>query len=146
MAPGVRPDSSDAIRWLLGLDESVVVLVDGYNVQFHIDDKDFTSGGARRRLVEALKRLRTASPSKHRIVVVYDSTLPGERIARTSLGGVEVRFADKDRIADEEIVEMTSELPRAVVISSDRAVRDGAEGNGAVVLWSESLAAWLERA
>lgn len=145
MAAGVRPDSSDAIRWLVGLDEAVVVLVDGYNAQFHIDDKDFTSGGARRRLVDALKRLRTASPRKHRIVVVYDSTLPGERIARTSLGGVEVRFAEKDRIADEEIVEMTGELSRVVVISSDRAVRDGAEGNGAVVLWSESLAAWLDR-
>ncbi|MCP4305300.1 MAG: hypothetical protein GY788_10575 [bacterium] len=145
MASGVRPDSSDAIRWLVGLPEGVVVLVDGYNAQFHIDDKDFTSGGARRRLVDALKRLRTASVRKHRIVVIYDSTLPGERIARTSLGGVEVRFADKDRIADEEIVEMTSELSRVVVISSDRAVRDGAEANGAVVLWSESLAAWLER-
>lgn len=142
---GIRPDSSDAIRWLLGLDEPVVVLVDGYNAQFHVDGSDFTSGGARRRLVESLKRLRAAAGVKHRIAVVYDSTLPGERDGRTSLGGIEVRFAENDRIADEEIVEMTAGLDRVVVVSSDRAVRDGAEANGAVVLWSEALSGWLER-
>ncbi len=145
VASGVRPDSSDAIKWLLGLDEPVVVLVDGYNAQFHIDGSDFTSGGARRRLIEALKRLRSAATVKHRVVVVYDSTLPGEREGRTSLGGVEVRFAEKDRIADEEIVEMTAGLDRVVVVSSDRAVRDGAEDNGAVVFWSEALEQWLTR-
>jgi predicted RNA-binding protein with PIN domain len=142
---GVRPDSSDAIRWLIGLPESVVVVVDGYNAQFHVDRADFTSGAARRRLVDALKRLRSATAAKHRVVVVYDSTMPGDREARTSLGGVEIRFAEEDRIADEEIVEMAANLDRAVVISSDRAVREGAEGNGAVVLWSEALGTWLAR-
>lgn len=145
MAAGIRPDSSDAIRWLLGLEEAVVVVVDGYNAQFHIDRSDFTSGGARRRLVEALQRLRSAATVKHRIVVVYDSTMPGERVARTSLGGVEVRFAEKGRIADEEIVDLTMALDQVVVVSSDRAVRDGAEANGAVVLWSEALEQWLKR-
>lgn len=145
LAAGIRPDSSDSIRWLLGLDEPVVVLVDGYNAQFHIDGSDFTSGGARRRLVESLKRVRAAAGVKHRMAVVYDSTLPGERDGRTSLGGIEVRFAENDRIADEEIVEMTAGLDRVVVVSSDRAVRDGAEANGAVVLWSEALSGWLER-
>ena len=142
---GIRPDSSDAIRWLVGLDDPVVVLVDGYNVQFHINRSDFTSGSARRSLVDALKRLRTASTNKHRIVVVYDSTLPGERVARSSLGGVEVRFAEKDLIADEELVAMAGDLDRVVVISSDREVREGSEGAGAVVLWSEAIAAWLDR-
>ncbi|MDJ0952704.1 MAG: NYN domain-containing protein [Acidimicrobiia bacterium] len=143
---GVRPDSSDAIRWLTGLDEAVVVLVDGYNAQFHIDRADFTSGAARRHLVDALQRLRAASAEKHRVVVVFDSTLPGERMARSSVGGVEIRFAEKDRIADEEIVAMAGELERAVVISSDREVREGAEDGGAVVLWSEALKDWLARA
>ena len=142
---GVRPDSSDAIRWLVGLEEPVVVLVDGYNAQFHIDREDFTSGSARRQLVGALKRLRAAAAKKHRFVVVYDSTLPGDRDARTSLGGVEVRFAVEERIADEEIVEMAADIDRVVVISSDRAVRDGAEARGAVVLWSEALGAWFGR-
>ncbi len=145
LGTGIRPDSSDAIRWLVGLDEPVAVLVDGYNAQFHIDRDDFTSGAARRRLVEALKRLRSSADVKHRIVVIYDSTLPGERIARTSAGGVEIRFAEEDRIADEEIVEMTAALRKSVVISSDRAVREGSEGNGAVVLWSEALQSWLDR-
>lgn len=145
LGTGIRPDSSDAIRWLVGLDEPVAVLVDGYNAQFHIDRDDFTSGAARRRLVEALKRLRSSADVKHRIVVIYDSTLPGERIARTSAGGVEIRFAEEDRIADEEIVEMTAALPKSVVISSDRAVREGSEASGAVVLWSEALQSWLDR-
>ena len=142
---GVRPDSSDAIRWLVGLERPVVVLVDGYNAQFHIDGSDFTSGTSRRNLVEALQRLRATATVKPRVVVVYDSTLPGSRDARTSLGGVEVRFAPDDRIADEEIIEMTADLPDVVVISSDREVREGAEHNGAVVLWSEALAAWVGR-
>jgi predicted RNA-binding protein with PIN domain len=145
LANGIRPDSSDAIRWLIGLDRPAVVLVDGYNAQFHIDRADFTSGAARRRLVDALKRLRSSADTNHRVVVVYDSMLPGDRSARTSAGGVEIRFAEKDRIADEELVEMAGRLDNAVVISSDRAVRDGAEANGAVVLWSESLASWLTR-
>ncbi len=142
---GVRPDSSDAVRWLLTLDKAAVVLVDGYNAQFHIDRTDFTSGAARRRLIDALKRLRAAATTKHRIVVVYDSTLPGDRVARSSAAGVEVRFAEKDRIADEEIVEMVGRLDRVIVVSSDREVREGAEAAGAVVLWSEALSGWLER-
>ncbi|MDJ0924765.1 MAG: NYN domain-containing protein [Acidimicrobiia bacterium] len=145
LAAGVRPDSSDAIRWFLGLRESAVVLVDGYNASFHVGYGEFTSGVARRSLIEALERLRTAATAGHRVVVVYDSTLPGEREARTSAGGVEVMFAEEDRIADEVIVDMSAEFTRVVVVSSDRAVREGAEARGAVVLWSEALAAWLDR-
>jgi predicted RNA-binding protein with PIN domain len=142
---GVRPDSSDAMRWLLSLEQPVVVVVDGYNAQFHMDPGDFTSGAARRNLIDALKRLRTAAAAPHRIVVVFDSTLPGAREARSAIGGVEVRFAEDDRIADEEIIEAAAELDEVVVISSDRAVRDGADAKGAVVLWSEALVGWLER-
>jgi predicted RNA-binding protein with PIN domain len=142
---GIRPDSADAIRWLLGLPDPVTVLVDGYNAQFYIDRSDFTSGAARRKLVGALRRLRDTGVAKHRIVAVFDSTLPGERVSRSSLGGVEIRFTEQDAIADEEIVDMAEDLDRVVVISSDREVREGSEGNGAVVLWSEALAEWLER-
>ncbi len=145
LASGVRPDSSDAIRWILALEQPVVVIVDGYNAQFHLNPADFTSGESRRKLIDALKRLRTAASVPHRIVVVYDSTLPGARDARTALGGVEVRFAADDRIADEEIIDAAAELADVVVISSDRAVRDGAEARGAVVLWSEALVGWLAR-
>lgn len=144
LAAGVRPDSADAIRWLLELAEPVVVLVDGYNAQFHIDRSDFTSGEARRKLVSALRRVKEASAVRHRVIVVFDSTLPGERMPRSSLGGLEVRFTERDVIADEEIVAMTEGLERVVVVSSDREVREGAERNGAVVLWSEALAEWLE--
>jgi predicted RNA-binding protein with PIN domain len=142
---GVRPDSSDAMRWLLSLDQPVVVVVDGYNAQFHMDPADFTSGAARRNLIDVLKRLRTAAAVPHRIVVIFDSTLPGARDARSAIGGVEVRFAEDDRIADEEIIDAAAQLDDVVVVSSDRAVRDGAEANGAVVLWSEALVGWLER-
>lgn len=145
LGSGVRPDSADGIRWLLQLTEPVVVLVDGYNAQFHIDRSDFTSGAARRTLVDALRRMREAATVRHRVVAVFDSTLPGERLPRSSLGGVEVRFTERDVIADEEIVAMVEDLDRVVVISSDREVREGAEANGAVVLWSEALAEWLAR-
>jgi predicted RNA-binding protein with PIN domain len=145
LAPGVRPDSADAIRWLISLDEPVVVLVDGYNAQFHIDKSDFTSGAARSNLVGALLRIRKAGAVRHRIVAVFDSTLPGDRVARSALGGVEVRFTEQDVIADEEIVAMVEHLDRVVVISSDREVREGSEDGGAVVLWSEALAEWLKR-
>jgi len=145
LSPGVRPDSADAIRWLLGLADPVVVLIDGYNAQFHIDRNDFTSGAARSNLVAALRRLRAAGKARHRIVAVFDSTLPGDRVPRASSGGVEVRFTEKDVIADEEIVTMAGRLDEVVVISSDREVREGSEDVGAVVLWSEALAEWLER-
>ena len=145
LSAGVRPDSSDAIRWLLSLEQPVVVIVDGYNAQFHMNPAAFMSGETRRRLIDALKRLRAAATVPHRMVVVYDSTLPGEREARTAVGGVEVRFAEDDRIADEEIIDAAAELDQVVVISSDRAVRDGSEEHGAVGLWSEALVAWLAR-
>ena len=46
---------------------------------------------------------------------------------------------------DEEIVELAAGLDDVVVISSDREVREQAEADGAVVLWSEALAQWLAR-
>ncbi len=145
LEPGVRPDSSDAIRWLLTLDRPVVVLVDGYNAQFHTSPDDFTSGAARRALVDALRRLRASADAPHRIVVVYDSTLPGDRSDRTAEGGVEVRFAEQDSIADEEIIALASDHSEVVVVSSDREVREGSEAGGAVVLWSEALRDFLQR-
>lgn len=145
IAPGTRPDSADAIDWLLGIELPVTVLVDGYNVQFHIDREEFMSGAARRQLIGVIERLRRKARAPHRFVIVYDSTLPGDRDARTSTGGVEIRFAEAERIADEEIIELAGELNRVVVISSDREVREGSEDAGAAVLWSEALEAWARR-
>lgn len=145
IAPGVRPDAADGIDWLLGLEIPVTVLVDGYNVQFHIDRDDFMSGRARHHLVSVIERLRRKARAQHRFVIVYDSTLPGERDARTSTGGVEIRFAEADRIADEEIIELAGMLDRVVVVTSDREVREGSEDGGAAVLWSEALEAWVRR-
>jgi predicted RNA-binding protein with PIN domain len=145
IATGVRPDSADAIDWLLRIESPVTVLVDGYNAQFYIDRDDFISGAARRNLFGLIERLRRSSRVPHRFVIVYDSALPGGRDPRTSVGGVEVRFAEEDRIADDELIELAAELDRVVVVTSDREVREGAEEEGAVVLWSEALEAWARR-
>lgn len=142
---GVAPDRPGAISWLLELDRPVTLVVDGYNALFHIDPEDFMSGAARRRLVDGLRRLRRRAESPHRVVIVFDSTLPGERSDAPAVDGVEVRFAPDDRIADDEIVDLAGEVERPVIISSDREVRDLAEEEGALVLWSEALAAWMRK-
>ncbi len=140
---GVAPDSMTAIEWLLGRSDAFTVVVDGYNVLFLLDPNDFSSGSARQRLNHALNRLRRQSQSSLRVIAVYDSSLPGERDIATA-GSIEVRFAQEDRLADEEVVALAEELRGSVVvISTDREVREGAEAAGAVALWSESLVAWI---
>ena len=79
---------------------------------------------------------------------VHGGAIPVERLGfEPALAARDTLLtAEKDRIADEEIVAMAEGLDRVVVISSDREVREGSEDGGAVVLWSEALKDWLARA
>ena len=114
-------------------------MVDGYNVLFRLADEAVISGGGRERLAAALRRLHRQSSGRHPVIVVYDSSLGGERSSSRS-GGLEVRFAAQDRLADDEIAEIAADASgRVVVVSSDREVRDRATAVGAVALWSETL-------
>lgn len=130
---GVRPDRAEAVRWLLT--RPMVWMVDGYNVAFALSDSP--DGAVRSRVVAALADLVGLAGPGSAGVVVFDSSLgqgvyPSDRRVRTV-------FA---RSADDWIIEQAQ--PGTVVVSSDRRVREGAEDNGAVGLWSEALAAWIE--
>ncbi len=136
---GVSPDSPDALRWLQAAPAATVV-IDGYNVLFRLEGVAAATGSARQRLDDAARRLHLQSANRHAVIVVYDSSLEGDRLEPVRSGGVEVRFAPADALADEEIVELAQTLPgRIVVVSSDRDVRESAGAAGAITLWSEAL-------
>jgi hypothetical protein len=141
---GVAPDGKEALEWLLWLDRPLTVLVDGYNVTFLLDPNDFSSSRLRNRLNDELARFRRTSPARHRIVVVYDSDQAGGITSETGPGGIEVRFTTAGHPADDEILTLATELGNtAVVISTDRRVREGSERVGALGLWGQALSSWI---
>jgi predicted RNA-binding protein with PIN domain len=141
---GVAPDNPKAIEWLAVQATPVAVVVDGYNVAFLLAAGRAPSGRTRARLDRELARLRRQAAAPMRIVTVYDSAHPGGVTAEPGPGGVEVRFTEAGRTADDEVVELAASLPApVVVISSDRGVRERVEGSAALALWSEALAGWI---
>ncbi len=143
---GVAPDQAAALDWLAGLDEPFVLLVDGYNVAYQISPDDATSSLGRQRVNVAVARLALRLRSGSPVVVVYDSGLEGERSSVAAARGVEVVFAGEGRLADEEIVlRAAAAAVPAVVVSTDREVREEAAAAGALPLWSEALVEWLRR-
>lgn len=140
---GVRPDAREALEWLAGLKEPVTLIVDGYNVAYNIDPSSFTTGSTREMLAQQLTRYRRSAGTM-RVVVVFDSDLPGDRRERVVPGGAEVRFASEDLLADDEIVELAAAAKGAItVVSSDRDLRERSEAVGALTLWSEALVDWM---
>ena len=80
------------------------------------------------------------------VIVVYDSAQSGGVSTSPGPGGIEIRFTEAGHTADEEILDIASSpSTRLAVISTDRGVREGAEENGALGLWSQALVEWLER-
>ena len=140
---GIRPDERAAIDWLVDGDVPVAVIVDGYNVLYGYDPATFTTAGSRNMLADQLTRLRRGA-GVARVVVVYDSDLPGDREVHVLPGGIEVHFADEDELADDRIVELSAAAGgNVVVVTSDRELRDRSEAVGALTLWSESLVGWI---
>lgn len=145
---GVSPDGAPAIDWLCGVDRSLVVVVDGYNVIHLLEgggpERRIPMADARRRLNAALADLQRAAVRSPHVIVVYDSSQPGGTTRETGPGNLEVRFTADGHIADEEILLLATELGgRGVVISTDRRVREGAERVGALGMWSQALAEWI---
>ena len=141
---GLAPDGRSAIEWLLTVDRSFVLLIDGYNVGHHIDPARFNSPEIRHRLQNDLVRLRALARGRPRVTVVYDSAQTGDTTADSVAGGIEVRFTNAGHTADDEIVDLAALLGgSAVVVSSDRRVREQAQESGSLGLWSEALAAWM---
>ncbi len=140
---GVAPDTSAALRWLLARTEPSTLVVDGYNVTYLLNPEGFVD--LRDRLNEGLARFRRMAAARVRAIVVYDSGHEGAASTVAGPGGVEVRFTEAGHSADEEILRLASELGGDVaVVSTDRTVREGAEGAGALGLWSRALVEWLD--
>lgn len=131
LPPSVRPDDASALDWLLGVERAVLLLVDGYNVAHALAGEP--DADTRRRVEAEAARLRRLAAGPLSVVVFWDSALDesSERI-----GGVDVRYVPS---ADEAIIAAarSSSLP-AVVVTSDRRVREACERAGAVGLWAEA--------
>lgn len=134
---GIRPDQADAIRWMLQQERPVTLVVDGYNVSFQLDESRFSTPELREQVRDGLVRLRRLAKGPLPTVLVFDSVEEEANIP----GPVETRFV---RSADDEIVRLSAGLPGdVIVISTDRQVRERAEMNGAIALWSDALVGWM---
>lgn len=141
---GMAPDDRSAIEWLLTLDRDFVLLVDGYNVGYHLDQVRFNSPDIRRRLENDMARLKGLARGRPRVTLVYDSDQPGGTTCDSGTSGIEIRFTSAGHTADDELLALAAELGQdAVVVSSDRMVREGAQASGSLGLWSEALARWI---
>lgn len=146
LPPGVNPSDPAAVEWLLALDRSFALLVDGYNVGFHVDNERFHTPVIRRRLETSLELFKNLARGWPRVTVVYDSCYSGETTVDFLGGEIQVMFTNAGRTADDELVSIAAEQEApAVVVSSDKEVQKGAGDTGALVLFSESLAGWILR-
>ena len=134
---GIRPDQADAIRWMMVQERPVTLVVDGYNVSFQLDESRFSTPELRDQVRDGLTRLRRLAKGPLPVVLVFDSS----EEETTFPGPIETRFV---RSADDEIVRLAAGLPGdVIVVSTDREVRERAELNGAIALWSDALVAWM---
>jgi predicted RNA-binding protein with PIN domain len=118
----------------------VPVIVDGYNLLHARGDEP--AAPSRARLVTDL--VAWARARGRRVVLVFDGWAQGTREAREEAHGpVTVCFTRFGETADTFIVRWVEARPEAVVITSDRAVQQGARRRGAAVLDAESFAARL---
>ena len=144
LPPGISPDDRSAVEWLLDRRSAFVLIVDGYNVTFLMDHDSFTGGERRNHLNTEVARFRRMAAAKPRVIVVYDSDQTGGITSESGSGGVEVRFTTAGHSADDEVLVLATELGgAAVVVSTDRRVREGAERVGALGLWSQALVGWI---
>jgi predicted RNA-binding protein with PIN domain len=119
----------------------VPVIVDGYNLLYA--QGEAPAPASRARLVTDL--VGWARARGRRVVLVFDAWARGAPEAREEAHGpVTVCFTRAGERADAFIVRWVETHPEAVVVSSDRAVQQGARRRGAAVLDAESFAARLD--
>ena len=126
---GARPSlASAARRWppppsLTARPVAVPVIVDGYNLLYARGEAP--AAESRARLVKDLVTWARAEGRK--VVLVFDAQKGGTREAReVAHGPVTVRFTRAGELADAFIVRWVAAHPEAVVVTSDRAVQQGA--------------------
>jgi predicted RNA-binding protein with PIN domain len=121
----------------------VPVIVDGYNLLYARGEAP--APASRARLVADLAAW--ARDRNRRVVLVFDAWAGGTREARKEAQGpVTVWFTRAGERADAFIVRWVGAHPEAVVVTSDRAVQQGARRRGAAVLDAGTFAARLEEA
>ena len=136
---GIAPDSAKAVQALAAFTGSSWLIVDGYNVAFHVDAVQSPTPESRDRVMVGMADLRARAAGELRITVVWDSA-EEETVGRSS-GGVERVFVAD---ADEEVRQLSAiGRTNVVVVSSDREVQHGV-APGTVVLWSEALVRWMQ--
>lgn len=119
---------------------AVPVVIDGYNLLYARGDAP--SASTRARLVRDL--VQWAGARRRRVLVVFDAWDQGGREAQDERRGpVTVRFTRHGERADAEIVRWVTAHPEAVVVTSDRAVGQGARRRGAAVLAAAAFAGRL---
>lgn len=141
LPPGVRPDSPEAMDWVVQQAAPVTIVIDGYNAAWLIDAVDFSSARSRQEVVRRAGLLRRAAVAPSKVMVVFDSE-HGQAEPSTP-GPVAIRWAGS---ADDEIRALAASLAGdVVVVSTDREVQEGSLEHGAVVLWSEAFVGWAAR-
>jgi predicted RNA-binding protein with PIN domain len=119
----------------------VPVVIDGYNLLFARGEAP--AADTRAELVRDL--VAWAKLRKRRVVLVFDGWKGGAREARSEAHGpVTVWYTRAGERADAFIVRWVGEHAEAVVVTSDRAVQQGARRRGAAVLDADTFAARLE--
>ncbi len=137
----IRPDTSEAIEWLMGAGASIV-LIDGYNLGFLMVGRD--DAARARLLVEEVAGRLAAAAKQAEIVVVFDSEIEADGGTLRRNGSIEVCYPS-GQSADDEIVKRSGVSPNTVVITNDREVRHRAEAVGGIALWADALAEWSRR-
>src|SRR5262249_9122208 len=119
----------------------VPVIIDGYNLLYARGEAP--APASRARLVTAL--VAWARARNRRVAPVFHGWAGGTREAHPEAHGpVTVWFTRAGERADAFIVRWVGEHPESVVVTSDRAVQQGARRRGAAVVGAERFAARLE--
>lgn len=136
---GIPPDTREAVSAVIAQQPALVV-IDGYNVSGSFMHEDFSSHAARASVIAKAERLAASCGSS--VVVVFDSSDVEGRVSFRSVGGVDVVFS-QNRSADDEIVDIVEHIgERAVVITTDRELRERCAVHGAVSVWSDAFVEW----
>src|SRR5262245_55130150 len=119
----------------------VPVIIDGYNLLYARGEAPAPE--TRARLVTDL--VAWARTRNRRVVLVFDAWAGGTREARQEAHGpLTVWFTRAGERADAFIVRWVGEHPESVVVTSDRAVQQGARRRGAAVVGAERFGARLD--
>jgi predicted RNA-binding protein with PIN domain len=117
------------------------VIVDGYNLLYARGEAP--SAASRTQLITDLRGWARARG--RRVVLVFDAWAGGAREAHEEAHGpLTVCFTRAGERADAFIVRWVAAHPEAVVVTSDRAVQQGAARRGAAVLDAERFATRLD--